>query len=223
MLQPQYLALGYALYINTLDNPSNSCNTFVAGESAMMGKEHFIKTFGRPNLTLTTGGSGGAYTSLGIADAFPGLFDGAFVNLVFPDATIIALSGLDGHLLAHYFTVTNPTGFTVDQQVAVSGYKGQQAWYDAANQSQRTDPVPNRPDIKGYSSAVWNSIVPKDVRYDPVTNPKGIRPTIWDVSKATYVPIPKLALPCAPSTIPVCNMALRRSMPELSPRRSSSI
>jgi hypothetical protein len=186
VLQPQYLAQGYALFINTLDNPSNSCNTFAAGESAMMGKEHFIKTFGVPDFTMSTGGSGGAYTSLGVADAFPGLIDGVFINLVFPDAQIIGLSGMDGHLLTHYFEVTNPKGFTEAQEVAVSGYKGKQAWVDAANQAQRTDAVPGRADIKGYNSAVWNDIVPQDVRYDPVKNPKGARPTIWDVSKATY-------------------------------------
>ena len=42
----------------------------------MMGKEHFIETFGVPLYTISTGGSGGAYTSLQVADAFPGLFDG---------------------------------------------------------------------------------------------------------------------------------------------------
>src|ERR1700722_20328075 len=130
-----YLSQRYGVFINSLQYPSNSCNSFVAGESALMGKEHFIKTFGVPDFTLSTGGSGGAYTSLGLTDAFPGLFDGAFLNLTFPHATIIALTGLDAHLLAHYFTVTNPGGFTVDQQVAVSGYKGQKAWYDAANQA----------------------------------------------------------------------------------------
>ena len=191
VLQDMYLSQGYGVFINSLQNPSNSCNTFVAGESALMGKEHFIKTFGVPEFTLSTGGSGGAYTSLGLTDAFPGLFDGAFVNLVFPDATIIALSGLDGHLLTHYFSVTNPSGFTMDQQVAVSGYKGQKAWYDAANQAQRTDAVPNRPDVDGYKSAVWNDVVPKELRYDPKTNPKGARPTIWDVSRATYGTDPK--------------------------------
>ena len=186
VLQNMYLSQGYALFINTLQNPSNSCNPFVAGESAMMGKEHFIKTFGVPDFTLSTGGSGGAYTSLDIADAFPGLIDGIFINATFPDAAEIALSGLDGHLLTHYFTVTNPTGFTDAQQVAVSGYDGHQAWYDAANQSQRTDPVPGRVDVVGYASAVWNAIVPVSLRYDPVTNPRGARPTVWDVSRNIY-------------------------------------
>jgi len=184
VLQNMYLSLGYALFINTLQNPSNSCNPFVAGE--MMGKEHFIKTFGVPDFTLSTGGSGGAYTSLQVADAHPGVIDGIFINATFPDAAEIAYGGLDGHLLTHYFTVTNPTGFTDAQQVAVSGYFGHQAWYDAANQSQRTDPVPNRMDVPGYSSAVWNPVVPAALRYDPVSNPHGARPTIFDVSRNIY-------------------------------------
>ena len=186
VLQDRYLSQGYALFINTLQNPSNSCNPFVAGESAMMGKEHFIKTFGVPFFTLSTGGSGGAYTSLQVTDAFPGLIDGAFINATFPDAAEIAYAGLDGHLMTHYFTVINPTGFTDDQKVAVTGYQGLQAWYDAANQAQRTDPVPNRMDFPGYTSAVWNPVVPVELRYDPMTNPGGARPTTFDVSRNIY-------------------------------------
>ena len=105
----------------------------------MMGKEHFIETFGVPVYTISTGGSGGAYTSLQIADAFPGLFDGVDISATFPDALAIALSGLDAHLLTHYFTAPTP-GFTDAQKVAISGYTSMQAFIDAANQSQRTDP-----------------------------------------------------------------------------------
>jgi hypothetical protein len=68
----------------------------------------------------------------------------------------------------------------------VSGYFGRQAWYDAANQAQRTDPVPGRIDVEGYGSAVWNPVVPVELRYDPVTNPHGARPTIFDVSRNIY-------------------------------------
>src|SRR5215831_7908118 len=186
VLQDRYLSRGYALFINTLQNPSNSCNPFVAGESAMMGKEHFIKTFGVPFFTISTGGSGGAYTSLQVADAFPDLIDGAFISATFPDAGEIAYSALDGHLLTHYFTVTNPDGFTIDQQVAVSGYQGRQAWYDAANQAQRTDPIVGRVDVEGYAAAQWNTVVPEDLRYDPTLRPHGARPTIFDVSRNIY-------------------------------------
>src|SRR5262249_8213437 len=150
----------WAIFINTLQHPSNSCNSLLAGETTMMGKEHFIETYGVPRYTLSSGGSGGAYTSLQVGDAFPGLFDGVYVTSAFPDALSIAYGGLDGHLLSHYFTVTDPTGFTDPQKVAVTGYLGIQAWLDAANQSQRTDPVPGRVDIAGYNSAVWNAAVP---------------------------------------------------------------
>lgn len=158
----------------------------LAGETAMMGKEHFIEEFGVPFYTWSTGRSGGAYTSLQIADAFPGLFDGVSIGLTFPDALAIAMSGLDGHLLMHYFTVTNPDGLTDTQKVAISGYEGMQAFMDAANQSQRTDPVPDREDVKGYQSARWNAVVPEDLRYDPVKNPKGARPTVFDVARNIY-------------------------------------
>jgi len=67
----QRLSEGWGLFINTLQHPSNSCNATVAGEAAVMGKEHFIETFGVPMYTLSFGSSGGAITSLGLADAFP--------------------------------------------------------------------------------------------------------------------------------------------------------
>ena len=185
-ISDMYLSRGYAMFINTLQNPSNSCNPFVAGETAMMCKEHFIKTFGVPFFTISTGGSGGAYTSLQVSDAFPGLIDGAFISATFPDAGEIAYSALDGHLLTHYFTFINPDGFTIDQQVAVSGYQGRQAWYDAANQAQRTDPIVGRADVVGYMAAQWNMVVPEDLRYDPILRPRGARPTIFDVSRNIY-------------------------------------
>jgi hypothetical protein len=68
LLDAARLGEGYALFANTLNHPTNSCNPFLAGEVTMMGKEHFIETFGRPNFTVSTGCSGGAYTSLQVAD-----------------------------------------------------------------------------------------------------------------------------------------------------------
>jgi hypothetical protein len=185
ILDPARLGQGDALFINTLNHPTNSCNPVLAGETAMMGKEHFIETFGQPIYTISAGGSGGAYTSLQIADAFPGLFDGVDIRATFPDALAIAMSGLDAHLLMHYFT-THAAGLTDAQKVAVSGYQGMKALIDAANQSQRTDPVPDRADIEGYQSARWNAAVPVDLRYDPVKNPRGARPTVFDVARNIY-------------------------------------
>jgi hypothetical protein len=156
-----------------------------------MGKEHFIETFGVPDYTMSTGRSGGAYTSLQVADAFPGLIDGVYIGATFPDALAIAMSGLDAHLLSHFFQGQPASQWTPAQVVAVSGYSGMKAFIDAANQSQRTDPVPNRQDIEGYQSARWNDAVPLNLRYDPVKNPRGARPTIFDVARNIYGVDPK--------------------------------
>jgi hypothetical protein len=180
------LGRGDALFINTLNHPTNSCNAVLAGETTMMGKEHFIETFGVPAYTVSVGGSGGAYTSLQIADALPGLFDGVDIRATFPDALAIAMSGLDAHLLTHYFAAAGSATFSDAQKVAISGYHGMQAFIDAANQAQRTDPVPDRSDIKGYQSARWNAAVPEQLRYHPVKNPRGARPTVFDVARNIY-------------------------------------
>jgi len=179
------LGEGYAVFTNTLNHPSNSCNAIVAGESAMMGKEHLIETIGEPAFTISLGGSGGAYTSLQIADALPGLIDGVIVTSTFPDALSLAMSGMEAHLLRHYF-LTAGKGLSEAKKVAISGYHGMRAFEDAANQARRTDPVPGRVDAAGYESAAFNEAIPMDVRYDPVRNPKGARPTVFDVARNVY-------------------------------------
>ena len=192
------LGEGYALFTNTLNHPTNSCNAFLAGETAMMGKEHVIETFGVPDFTVSMGTSGGAYTSLQIADEFPGLFDGILINATFPDALSIALAGEDAHLLTRYFAATDPKGFTDAQKVAVSGYQGMKAFVDAANQSQRTDPIADRADIDGYKPAVWNESMPNHLRYDAKTNSHGARPTVFDAAVNIYGADPKTGFALRP-------------------------
>jgi hypothetical protein len=75
---------------------------------------------------------------------------------------------------------THPGQFTDAQIVAVTGFKSVKAFVDLANQAGRADPVPNRQDIAGYHSAVFNAAVPVAARYDPVKNPHGARPTVFD-------------------------------------------
>jgi len=193
LLSPTRLGEGYALFSNTLQHPSNNCNSVLSGEAAMMSKEHFIETYGVPRYTVSAGCSGGSYGSIQLADALPGLFDGALIACTFPDPLSIAFSGSDGRLLTHYFAVTNPAGFTNAQKVAISGYKfsgsdGMLAFIDAARQSGRTDPVPGRADagIPGYASAPFTAAVPVAQRYDPLTNPHGARGTVYDAARNVY-------------------------------------
>ena len=145
------------------------------------------------------GTSGGAYTSLQIADEFPGLFDGILINATFPDALSIALAGQDAHLLTHYFAATDADRRSREaQNVAVSGYQGMKAFLDAANQSQRTDPVAGRDDIEGYKPAVWNEAMPEALRYDATTNPHGARPTVFDAAINIYGADPKTGFALRP-------------------------
>ena len=197
LLQLSRLGEGYALFSNTLQHPSNNCNAVLSGEAAMMSKEHFIETYGEPHSTLSVGASGGSYGSFQLADALPGLFDGVLVALTFPDPMSIALSGMDARLLATYFVGPKAADLTSEQKAAISGYKlsgadGMQAMADAARQSGRADPVAGRvvPGIPEYDSGI-HSVVPAANRYDPQTNPRGVRGTVYDVSRSIYGVDPK--------------------------------
>ena len=192
LLQLARLREGYALFSNTLQHPSNNCNAVLAGETAMMSKEHFIETYGEPRLTVSAGASGGSYGSFQLADAFPGLFDGVLIARTFTDPMSVTLSGYDARLLLHYLATANP-GLTKEQIAEISGYKpsgpdGLLAMVDAARQSGRGDPVPGRtaPGIAKYASASFNQSVPAALRYDPTTNLHGARGNVYDAAKNIY-------------------------------------
>lgn len=186
LLNVDRLAEGNAMFANTLMHASNNCNAVLESEAAMMSKEAFIEEFGVPDFTVSAGCSGGSYGSAQPADRIPKLFDGVMILCTFPDPLSIAFSGSDGHLLSHLFFATNPGVFSDAQIAAITGYKSVKAFTDAANQSGRTDPVPGRIDIPGYVSAPFNAIVPVGIRYDPIANPTGIRPTVYDAARNIY-------------------------------------
>lgn len=185
LLNVRRLGEGYATFANTLQHASNNCNAVLASEAAMMSKEAVIETFGVPVFTVSAGCSGGSYGSAQPADRIPGLFDGVLIACTFPDPLSIALSGSDGHLITHYI-MGNPNALTDAQIAAVTGYKSRKAFEDAANQAGRTDPVPARQDYPGYVSGVFNAAVPQELRYHPVNNRTGARPTVYDAARNIY-------------------------------------
>ncbi|CAN5124101.1 DUF6351 family protein [soil metagenome] len=190
-LDAQRLGQGLAVFTSTLNHPTNSCNAVLAGETTLMVRQHVIETLGVPVYTLTTGSSGGAYTSLQIADAFPGLFDATLTAATFPDALVVAIQGSDGRLLNHYSRDLAPNALTAAQQQAIGGYALPIGLQANGNQSGRTDPVPERKDQEAYASAVFNPAVPAALRYDPKTNPTGARPTVFDEGVNIYGRDPK--------------------------------
>jgi len=191
-----WLSRGYAVANNTLNHPSNACNNVLSGEAAAMTKEYFIKRFGVPVFTISTGTSGGAIASLQLGDMYPGLFDGALIDATFPDVITIAQSGADGHLLSNYFAsnLASAVSFTAVQKSAVSGYLAEITLVANGNQMGRTDPVQGRvaptfPGVGNYASAVWNAAVPAALRYDAnpaAPNFLGARPTMFDIGVNVY-------------------------------------
>ena len=135
LLNVKRLGEGYAMFANTLQHPSNNCNAVLASETAMMSKEHFIETLRRAGFTVSAGCSGGSYGSAQPADRFPGLFDGVLIACTFPDPLSIALSGLDGHLLTHYFVVTNTPASPTRRRSRSPATRACRPSIDAANQA----------------------------------------------------------------------------------------
>lgn len=188
------LGEGYAVFTNTLNHPTNSCNAHLAGETTLMGKAHFIATFGVPAFTVSVGTSGGSYTSMQIADAFPGLFDGVFIDATFPDALAISMAAMDDKLLNHYYAVNSGAAVSEQQMVSVSGHKSARAWYDLAVQSGRTDPVSGRAETipttgslgGAYAAGAFNAAVPASQRWNASSSPTGARATVFDVARNVY-------------------------------------
>jgi hypothetical protein len=180
------LAEGWGIMLNTLTPPAVNCNAMLGAETAMMNKEHVVETFGIPKYTISLGTSGGAITTQDVGDMLPGLFDGAIPISTFSDSWTVGNNASDARLLTNYLILKNPPGWTDAQKDAVTGYAGRQAWLDDATESQRMDPVQGRIDFPGYEMATWNAAVPNALRYDPVGNPTGARPTLVDAARNVY-------------------------------------
>jgi hypothetical protein len=159
-----FLAQGYAVASSTLNVLDQNCSTMLSAEAAMMVKEHFVDVYGPVRYTIGWGGSGGAIQQYDIADAYPGILDGIVPGVSFPDplSTIGPVS--DCKLLNLYFAGAGST-FTAAQRTAVAGFLN----YDTcmswdASFANRISPT-----------ASCSSAIPVPARWDPVTNPDGVK------------------------------------------------
>lgn len=130
----------------------------------MMVKEHFIETYGPVVHTIGWGGSGGAIQQYDIAESYPGILDGIVPSVSFPDPLSTAGPVTDCRLLDRFFAGPGAS-FTPAQRLAVAGYRDYRScisWdVTFASRSTATDSC--------------NAAIPADVRWDPVTNPDGVK------------------------------------------------
>src|SRR5262245_4140987 len=169
------LSHGYALASSSLNVAGNNCNNVTTAESMMMVKERFIENYGPPAHTQGFGCSGGSYQQHEITDNYPGLLDGLIPGCSFPDVTFALLTSLtDAWLLDTYFKRTDIGTWTTEQKRQVSGFLKFESIAAGTAIANRIDPDGNC------------GIVPVEMRYNAVTNPTGVRCTIYDHAINVY-------------------------------------
>lgn len=168
----QMLSRGHATVHSTLTSFGVHCNPFVSIETAMMIKEHISERYGLVEAVIGTNGSGAALQQYNAINNAPGLLAMGMPTATFTDIPSTAMTVADCGLLQSYYASTS-LDWTDAQKAAVNGHNllsGNQlnaicqSWTDAFYD--RLDPTAG--------------CVPEEQRYDPDTNPDGVRCTLQD-------------------------------------------
>jgi hypothetical protein len=182
-LDDKFLSKGYAIADSSLNVFGNNCDDVISAETLMMVKEHFIKEFGMPVHTLSTGPSGGSMQQHLITQNYPGLIDGIMPERTYPDITTVLTDITDCALFDKVFK-NSQLGWTDAQKTAVSGF----ATWDTCSKSWMPNYIPGQiaaPYIEGSGSTCDKSI-PVDQLYNATSNPKGARCDVYDNEVNTY-------------------------------------
>jgi hypothetical protein len=179
------LGKGFMTLSTALDNAGHDCTLPVEAESLVIAKQHAIDSYGTLRYTIGTGCSGGSLAQQWIANAYPGIYQGILPTCSFPDAWSTATQFLDYHLLLAYFDNTSKWGSGVTWSQAqmddvLGGPDGVQNAHVSDN-AQFHVAVPTDP-CRGTTAAD---------RYNPTTNPGGVRCTIQDAAVNVFGPEPK--------------------------------
>lgn len=132
--EPMYhegISRGYAVAYSTGNRTGVHYNLQLAGETALMVKQHFVKRFGTPGFTLSIGGSGGAIQQYAFAQNHPGLLDGIIPQRSYSDMITQSIYVGDCSLMEFYFDVMAPAqgdysfgGYAVDPTSGTITYLG---------------------------------------------------------------------------------------------------
>ena len=171
VLTDLFLARGYAVASSSLNVYDNNCSEVISAEVALMVKEHFAEMYGKPKYTIGWGGSGGAIQQHLIGNNYPGILDGIVPGISFQDSLTLGTVA-DCRLLALYFASPAglAAGWTAAQRTAASGFGSFAScnlWHLAF--ASRTNALEACP-----------TAVPVAARYNPVTNPSGIKCTSFE-------------------------------------------
>jgi Tannase-like family of unknown function (DUF6351) len=169
VLDNRQLSEGYAVASSSLNVFQTACNDVLSAETASMVKERVIEALGRaPTWTIGEGGSGGSVQAQMTGQNYPGLLDGLLPQQSFPDNSQPTYP--DCRLLTDYFATSPGSSLSDAQQEAITGLSN----------TGSCNSMSAGADVVNASEGCQESIVPPSIIFDPVTNPGGIRCTLWD-------------------------------------------
>lgn len=169
------LSQGYATLTGSLNVLGTACNDVLSAEAAQMLKEHAIEALGeRPVWTMGQGGSGGSVQQQLIAQNYPGILDGLMPGASFPDGA--SPDYPDCRLLNAYFATPGGAALSAAQRRAVTGLADADGCLALGAGA----------DVVNAGEGCNESVVPPAQIFDPVTNPDGIRCTVWDSMVNVY-------------------------------------
>jgi hypothetical protein len=183
-IAPYALGRGFATMSTALAHNGHNCNLVPQAESLVMTKEHLIERYGTLRYTIGTGCSGGSLSQQWIANAYPGIYQGILPTCSFPDTWSTAIQFVDYHLLLSYFNAPSRWGpgvtWTPAEIAAVEGHVSP-ANAEVSEGAQFHVAVPTD-HCAGITDAE---------RYDPQTNPGGVRCSITDAAINVFGPNPE--------------------------------
>ena len=164
-LNPDILRLGYAIAHSSGNNTGTHYNMNLAGETAQMTKERFVKRYGVPTYTVGLGGSGGAIQQYLIAQNNPGVLDGLLPVQSYPDMVTQTIHVGDCELLEYYMDATdraNPKWRVTKNRSLLVGFNAEEGF------AKVNDPFAQLKTMLGYSTAVgtdecvpaWRGLTP---------------------------------------------------------------
>jgi hypothetical protein len=192
------LGLGFVVTSTSLDNSAVDCNPALQAESLLMDKEHIADEYGPIRYTIGYGCSGGSLAEQWVANTYPGIYQGLIAQCAFPDAGSSSQQILDYQALGNYFkaaTSSNPLAWTPIQEAQVDGtaiLNVPVLPVDAAFSASQFFPFAlpsNCTDYGGVDKS--QSYVPYSERYNPQTNPGGVRCGLLDWNINLIGPQPK--------------------------------
>jgi hypothetical protein len=150
------LGQGYAIVSSSGNSTSTHYNLQVAGETAMMTKEGFVKRYGVPTFTVGLGGSGGAIQQYIIAQNNPGVLDAALPVQSYPDMVTQTIHVGDCELLEHYMDATdrtNPKWRVTKNRSWLVGMNAEETPVGQTDVAGVNDPLAALKTALGYSTA----------------------------------------------------------------------